>query len=109
MLKPGMFGNAIIRLPAAPRLVVPRSALIDTGTRHVVYVETSPNTFSARNVTPGAVAGDRAEILEGLNEGERVVAQATFFIDSQAQLAGGASVQWSGVLDVKATPAEPKP
>jgi RND family efflux transporter MFP subunit len=108
-LKPGMFGNATIRLPAGPRLVVPRSALIDTGTRRVVYVETSPNSFAARNVTPGSVAGDRVEILEGLTEGERVVAQANFFLDSQAQLAGGASVQWSGALDVRATPTEPKP
>ncbi len=108
-LKPGMFANATIRLPAAQRLVVPRSALIDTGIRRVVYVETSPNIFEARNVAPGAVAGERVEILEGLKDGERVVAQANFFIDSQAQLAGGASVQWSGALDVKATPAEPKP
>jgi Cu(I)/Ag(I) efflux system membrane fusion protein len=108
-LRPGTFANATIRLPAARRLVVPRSALIDTGTRRVVYVETSPNTFTARNVTPGSVAGDRVEIVEGLKEGERVVAQGNFFIDSQAQLAGGASVQWSGALDVKSTPTEPKP
>jgi Cu(I)/Ag(I) efflux system membrane fusion protein len=108
-LRPGTFANATIRLPAARRLVVPRSALIDTGTRRVVYVETSPNTFTARNVTPGSVAGDRVEIVEGLKEGERVVAQGNFFIDSQAQLAGGASVQWSGALDVKPTPTEPKP
>lgn len=107
-LKPGMFANAVIQLPAAPSLVVPRSALIDTGTRRVVYVETSPNAFEARNVMPGAIAGDSVEILEGLKEGERVVAQANFFIDSQAQLAGGASVQWSGALDVKTTP-EPRP
>lgn len=108
-LRPGMFANATIRLSASPRLVVPRSALIDTGTRRVVYVEISPNTFAARNVTPGSVSGDRVEILDGLKEGERVVAQGNFFLDSQAQLAGGASVQWSGALDVKATPTAPKP
>lgn len=108
-LKPGMFANAVIRLPAGPRLVVPRSALIDTGTRRVVYVETAPNTFVARNVTPGVSARDRVEILSGLKEGERVVVQGNFFIDSQAQLSGGASIQWSGALDVKATPTGPKP
>ena len=109
-LKPGMFADAVIRVPAAPRLVVPRTALIDTGTRRVVYVETATNTFTARNVTPGSAAGDRVEILDGLNEGERVVAQGNFFIDSQAQLAGGQSIQWSGALDVQTTPtAGPKP
>jgi Cu(I)/Ag(I) efflux system membrane fusion protein len=109
-LKPGMFANALIRVPAAPRLVVPRSALIDTGTRRVVYVESAANTFTARNVTPGSTAGAWVEILEGLKEGERVVAQGNFFIDSQAQLSGGQSIQWSGALDVKTTPAaEPKP
>jgi multidrug efflux pump subunit AcrA (membrane-fusion protein) len=108
-LKPGMFGNAIIRLAAGQGFVVPRSALIDTGTRQIVYVETSPNTFMARNVTPGAAAGDPVQILDGLKEGERVVAQGNFFIDSQAQLSGGQSIQWSGALDVKTTPAGPKP
>jgi Cu(I)/Ag(I) efflux system membrane fusion protein len=110
VLKPGMFANALIRTPTSSRLVVPRSALIDTGTRRVVYVESPTNTFTAREVTPGASAGDRVEILEGLKEGERVVAQGNFFIDSQAQLSGGQSIQWSGALDVKATPVpEPKP
>jgi multidrug efflux pump subunit AcrA (membrane-fusion protein) len=109
-LKPGMFADALIRVPEAPRLVVPRAALIDTGTRRVVYVETAANTFTARNVIPGSASGDRVEILEGLKEGERVVAEGNFFIDSQAQLSGGQSIQWSGALDVKTTPtAEPKP
>ena len=108
-LKPGMFANATIQFPASTGLAVPRSALIDTGTRRVVYVETSPDSFAARNVTLGAVAGEKVQILDGLKEGERVVAQGNFFIDSQAQLAGGASVQWSGALDVKSTPTEPKP
>jgi multidrug efflux pump subunit AcrA (membrane-fusion protein) len=104
-----MFGNAIVHLPAEVRLVAPRSALIDTGTRHVVYVETAPNSFTARNVTPGTSSSDLVAILDGLKEGERVVAQGAFFIDSQSQLSGGASIQWSGALDVKPTPSEPKP
>jgi multidrug efflux pump subunit AcrA (membrane-fusion protein) len=109
-LKPGMFADALIRVPAESRLVVPRNAVIDTGTRRVVYVESAPNTFTARNVTPGSAAGDKVEILEGLKEGERVVAQGNFFIDSQAQLAGGQSLQWSGALEVRMTPtAGPKP
>jgi Cu(I)/Ag(I) efflux system membrane fusion protein len=108
-LKPGMFANAVVRLQTAQGLVVPRSALIDTGARRLVYVESSPNTFMAREVTTGPVTGDRVQILAGLYEGDRVVVQGNFFIDSQAQLTGGQSIQWSGALDVKATPTERKP
>ncbi len=108
-LKPGMFADARLEIPAAPSIVVPRSALIDTGTRRVVYVETSPNVFAAREVKVGDASGDRVAILDGLVEGDRVVAKANFFIDSQAQLAGGSAIQWSGALDVKEKPKEEKP
>ncbi len=103
-LKPGMFANAVIQVPLGEVLSVPRSAVIDTGARQVVYVETSPGTFMGREVKLGASAGDRREVLQGLKEGERVVAAANFFVDSQAQLAGGSSIQWSGALDVKTEP-----
>jgi Cu(I)/Ag(I) efflux system membrane fusion protein len=108
-LKPGMFGDARLEIPEAASLVIPRSALIDTGQRRIVYVETAPNTFSPRPVETGAWSGDLVAVLEGLHEGERVVAAANFFIDSQSQLSGGASIQWSGALDVKTTPTEEKP
>ncbi len=103
-LKPGMFADARLEIPAAPGLTIPKSALIDTGARRIVYVETAPNTFSARDVKTGDASGDRVAVLEGLAEGERVVTAANFFVDSQAQLSGGASVQYSGALDVKTTP-----
>jgi Cu(I)/Ag(I) efflux system membrane fusion protein len=100
-LKPGMFADARLQLPLENRLSVPRSAVIDTGTRRVVYVEITPGTFQPREVTLGATSGDRVAVLGGVNEGEKVVATANFFIDSQAQLAGGSAIQWSGALDVK--------
>ena len=103
-LKPGMFAEAVLKVPAAEALTVPKSAVLDTGVRRVVWVETEPNTFSPRDVRVGAGTRDRVAVLEGLKEGERVVAAAGFFIDSQAQLSGGASIQWSGALDVKTTP-----
>ncbi len=103
-LKPGMFADARLEIPSSSALTVPKSAVIDTGARKVVYVETSPNTFSARDVRTGDASGDRVAVLEGLSEGERVVSTASFFVDSQAQLSAGASVQYSGALDVKTTP-----
>lgn len=109
ILKPGMFADARLEIPAAPSLVIPKSALIDTGARRVVYVEVSPNTFAARDVKTGEASGDRVAVLEGLKEGDRVVSAAAFFVDSQAQLSGGAAVQYSGALDVKEKPKEKTP
>lgn len=108
-LKPGMFADARLQIPLGHRLSVPRSAVIDTGTRQVVYVETAPGTFAARDVKVGSTAKDRVEILEGLSEGEKVVSAANFFLDSQAQLSGGGSVQWSGALEVKTQPTPGSP
>jgi RND family efflux transporter MFP subunit len=103
-LKPGMFADARLAIALGPSLSIPKTAVIDTGTRQVVYVETTPGTFSPRDVKLGAAAGDRRAVLDGLREGEKVVATANFFVDSQAQLAGATSIQWSGALEVKATP-----
>lgn len=109
-LKPGMYADATLQIPLGRGLSVPRSAVIDTGARQVAYVETAPGSFSARDVKVGSTAKDRVEIVGGLSEGERVVAAANFFVDSQAQLSGGASVQWSGAKEVKTqpTPGSPK-
>ncbi len=106
-LKPGMYADARLEFPTAAALVIPRSALIDTGARRIVYVEVEPNVFRARDVVAGTRSGDSVAVLSGLKEGERVVAAANFFVDSQAQLSSGSSIQWSGALDVREPTAEP--
>jgi Cu(I)/Ag(I) efflux system membrane fusion protein len=99
-----MFADARLEQPAAEALTVPKSAVIDTGSRKVVFVETAPDTFSPRDVKTGEASEDRVAILDGLRDGERVVVAGNFFVDSQSQLSGGASVQYTGALDVKTTP-----
>ena len=103
-LKPGMFADVRIEVPSTNALTIPEAAVIDTGTRRVVYVETVPNTFTPREVRIGEASSDRIAILGGLREGERVVAAANFFIDAQTQLSSGAAAQYSGALDVTTTP-----
>lgn len=103
-LKPGMFADARLAVALGDGLSIPKSAAIDTGVRQVVYVETSPGSFTPRQVKLGATAGDRREVLAGLREGEKVVAAANFFLDSQAQLASGSAIQYTGALEVPATP-----
>jgi Cu(I)/Ag(I) efflux system membrane fusion protein len=99
ILKPGMFAHADLRVDLGERLVVPRSALLDTGTRQVVYVKTGEASFVGREVRLGERAGDLVEVVEGLSAGEQVVAAASFLVDSQSQLQTGASVQWGGASE----------
>ena len=75
------------------QLVVPASAVIDTGRRQVVYVETAPSTYAMRTVKAGTVGnleGDNTTrwvpVLEGLAAGEKVVSAGAFLIDAEAQL-----------------------
>lgn len=69
-------------------LVVPRSAVLRDGRRSVVYVEQSSGEYEQRAVRAGRVGDEGIEILEGLKDGERVVAHGNLMIDAEAQLRG---------------------
>jgi Cu(I)/Ag(I) efflux system membrane fusion protein len=88
-LKPDMFVNAIIKVPLGSAIVVPVTALIDTGTRQVVWVESSAGMFEPRNVQVGQKTDDRVQILSGLKSGEKVAVSGGYLIDSESQLKGG--------------------
>jgi membrane fusion protein, copper/silver efflux system len=85
-LKPNMFVSAAIKAPLGEQLVIPASALLDTGTRKVVYVAQAEDTFVKRDIVVGKEAEGFIQVISGLQPGETVVTQATFLIDSQTQL-----------------------
>jgi Cu(I)/Ag(I) efflux system membrane fusion protein len=88
-LKPDMFVNATIKVPLGSSIVVPVSAVMDTGQRQVVWVEMKPGMFEPRDVKVGARSGDNVQILSGLNAGDKVASSGGYLIDSEAQLKGG--------------------
>jgi Cu(I)/Ag(I) efflux system membrane fusion protein len=88
-LKPDMFVNAIIKVPLVKGIVVPVTAVIDTGKRQVVWVETSPGMFEPRDVQMGERVDEKAQILSGLKPGDRVAVSGGYLIDSESQLKGG--------------------
>lgn len=87
-LKPDMFVNAVVQVPLGRSLAVPVAAVIDTGQRQVLWVETKPGMFEPREVKVGARAGDQLQILNGLKAGEKVASSGGYLIDSEAQLKG---------------------
>lgn len=87
-LKPQMFSNVELKVDLGPRLLVPSEAVIDTGTRQIVYVDRGEGLFEPREVKLGIRTQEMAEVLAGLRQGERVAASAAFLIDSEAQLKG---------------------
>lgn len=96
-LMPGMFVSAtFVSRAAQPSLVVPRSAVLDTGTRKIVYVAKADGVFEAREVQTGAPTEDQFPVTSGLKAGDKVVLNGNFMIDSQAQLSGGMSGLYGG-------------
>jgi membrane fusion protein, copper/silver efflux system len=96
-LLPGMFVNAtFVSRAAAPSIVVPRSAVLDTGTRKIVYVARPNGVFEAREVQVGAATEDLLPVLHGLALGDSVVLNGNFLIDSQAHLGSGMSGLYGG-------------
>lgn len=74
------------------------SAVLDSGTRRIVYVEKERGTFESREVVLGPRAGDHYAVLSGLSVGERVVTRGNFLIDSQFQVTGHGSLFYPGGL-----------
>ena len=87
-LKPQMFAKVAVKVDLGRRLVVPEDAVINTGVRQLVYVDKGDGYFEPREVGVGAKVEGMAEILSGLQAGEKVASAATFLIDSEARLKG---------------------
>jgi Cu(I)/Ag(I) efflux system membrane fusion protein len=87
-LRASMYASVEIAAPASGKavLVVPDSAVIDSGARQAVLVEKGEGRFAPRLVKIGARGGGFAEVLEGVSAGERVVISANFLIDAESNL-----------------------
>lgn len=99
-LKPGMFatlGFDGIRREGV--LTVPRSAVLVTGERSLVFLRAPDGLLVPTPVVTGATSGDRIEVVSGLDAGDQVVASATFLVDAESNL--------RAALGSMATPTRP--
>ena len=86
-LKPGMYATILIRgTDATAVLNVPRSAVLTTGERALVFVRRDDGMLEPRNITVGLANDDRVQVLSGLRAGETVVKSATFLLDAESNL-----------------------
>ncbi len=97
-LKPEMFATGVVKANLNEfknKLVIPRSAVLWTGKRSIVYVKQSADegvNFKMREIELGPMLGNSYVVLGGLKEGEEIVTDGTFSVDAAAQLAGKPSM-----------------
>lgn len=122
-LKPKMYVDILIKsMYQGPQgehmvLAIPKNAVLDTGTRRIVWVDKGNNEYEGRSVEIGPLAKTKIDdsevevfpVLKGLNQGELVVSKANFLIDSQSQLSGAAASAYGGALGADEKEVTPMP
>ena len=92
-LKPEMLIKAQLVTTNSENLTVPKSAVLWTGTRSIIYVKSEGElSFELRKIKLGSSLNNQYEVLEGLVAGEEVVTNGTFTLDAEAQLQGKISM-----------------
>ena len=90
-LRLGMYAEVSLAGPAGKAtLVIPRTAVQEVGSRQVVYLvnPSAPGQFIERDVRPGQAVGPQIEVLAGLNAGDTVVAEGSFYLRAERERLG---------------------
>jgi Cu(I)/Ag(I) efflux system membrane fusion protein/cobalt-zinc-cadmium efflux system membrane fusion protein len=104
-LKPGMFVNVDLKSALGRQLVVPASAVFQTGLRQVVFVDHGNGSLEPKDVSLGPRVGDEFIVLKGLTAHQQIVTSANFLLDSESQLQAAA---YAG-QQTAANPAQQQP
>lgn len=86
LLKPEMYADVLLEAGGGTALSVPDTAVLNTGTRSVVYVARDDGTYEPRDVQLGEKSNGYYAIRSGLAAGDRVVVDANFLMDSESRL-----------------------
>jgi RND family efflux transporter MFP subunit len=86
VLKPGMYVNVAISVPLGQQLVIPASAVLQSGSQSIAFLDHGNGVLEPRVVELGLQLDDLVIVLGGLKAGDRVVSSANFLVDSEAQL-----------------------
>lgn len=86
LLKPGMYGVIELTIPIGFVLALPEAAVIDTGTKKIVFIEKGPGLYTPVEVELGTKGGGYYQVLKGLNENDLVVTSSQFLMDSESRI-----------------------
>ena len=87
-IKAGMYGSAVFQFPGqAPAIMVPRSAFVGSVSSNQLFVMKADSSAELRKVTPGRIAGEQVEILQGLQEGETVITSGQINLSNGSKVA----------------------
>src|SRR5438034_560365 len=86
LLRPDMYAEVILQEPVGMAVAVPDSAVLQTGTRSIAFVDRGNGQFEPREVRTGVKANGYYEIKSGISAGETVAVDANFLIDSESRL-----------------------
>jgi len=89
-LKPGMFVNVDVKTSLGRQLVVPASAVFQSGTRQLVFLNHGNGSLEPKEITTGPRVGDDFVVLKGLEAHQSIITSANFLIDSESQLQAAA-------------------
>ena len=89
-LKPGMFVNVAVKSSLGRQLVLPASAVFQSGTRQLVFLNHGNGSLEPKEITVGPRVGDDFVVLKGLEAHQSIVTSANFLIDSESQLQAAA-------------------
>jgi multidrug efflux pump subunit AcrA (membrane-fusion protein) len=85
-LKPEMYVNVSMKIETSGSVVVPDSAIMNTGIRQIVFVSIGEDRFEPREVKVGYRSGGLAQVISGVRAGEKVVVRANFLLDSESRV-----------------------
>jgi Cu(I)/Ag(I) efflux system membrane fusion protein/cobalt-zinc-cadmium efflux system membrane fusion protein len=86
VLKPGMYVNVDINISMGKQLVIPASAVLQSGSRAIAFIDHGDGNLEPREIQTGPQIDNSVIVLKGLQPGDRVVSSANFLVDSEAQL-----------------------
>ena len=99
VLRPEMFVDVEFETRVPAGLSIPADAVLDSGLRKIVYVESSDGLFEPRPVEVSGVFGDQAIVAGGIREGDRVVVSGNFLLDSESRMRTSGSTDGTSVAE----------
>lgn len=91
LMRPDMFVDVEFESKVPAGLPIPAGAVLDSGLRKIVYVETSEGIFEPRPVEIAATYGDQVTVAGGIKEGDRIVVSGNFLLDSESRMRSASS------------------